>query len=146
MSRDWTPKQLYLVDKHLNGNLREQKITWELNGETYVIHDPEGEMEKAFPNLTFLGNDIVKSLKEKCKITFIYDVESCLTGITELLDSFNNSNRDIADSEIETHMKKSYWVLGKLIRDWFEGKLDPDFYYNERNNEIFIEKLIEMNN
>ena len=32
MSRDWTPKQLYLVDKQMDNELRKRTITLELNG------------------------------------------------------------------------------------------------------------------
>jgi hypothetical protein len=146
MSRDWTPKQLYLVDKQMNNKLRNQTITLELNGETTIIHDPNGEMEKAFPNLTFIGGDVFKRLKEKSSVEFIYDVESVLTAITELLDSYGIPAREIADSDIEANVKESLWQLAKLVRDWFEGKLDPGFYYNELNNAIFLEKLLEMCN
>ena len=144
MSRDWTPKQLYLVDKQMDNELRKRTITLEFNGEITVIHDPEGEMEKTFPNLTFLGGDIFKKIKDKCEVTFVYDVEAALTEIIRLTD--NHPANDVSDSDIESCIKEGWWQLAKLTRDWFEGKLDPGFYYNEQNNEAFIEKLLEMNN
>ncbi len=130
----------------MNEELRKAKITKECDGVKYIVHDPEGEMEKTFPNLTFLGNEVFKRLKIHCSVTFVMDVEIVLTGITELVDGFDNPAKEISDAEIETNMKEEYWKLGKLVRDWFEGKLDPGFYYNEWNNEVFIDKLLELKN
>lgn len=144
MSRDWTPKQLYLFDKQMNGELRKAKLTYEIEGKDYVLHDPEGKMEKAFPNLTFLGGDIFQKLKNESSGLFIVDVEIVLTGIIEILDSFKSPSIDINDSDIEANIKEKYWTLARLTRDWFEGKLDPGFYYNEWNNELFLTNLLEI--
>ena len=144
MSRDWTPQQLYAVDKQMNGSLHEQVITWEVNGETFTDHDPNSEDGKAFPNFYFLGCDVFRKLKEKCSTPFMYDIEKVLTAIINIVDGFDNPCESISDELLEQNVKPKYLSLAKLVRNWFEGKLDPNFYYNEWNNEVFVDNLLEI--
>ncbi len=143
MSKDWTPQQFHAVDKSLNGDLSSQTLSAEIEGKTYVIHDPNSEDGKAFPNLYFLGNDIYKVLKKECSITFVYDVEMMLAEIINIVDGFKSPLSSIDDETLKLSVKPEHLALAMLVRDWFEGKLDPGFYYNEWNNEVFAEKLLE---
>ena len=144
MSRDWTPQMLHAVDKQMNGTLHEQVITWEINGKSETMYNPNSEDGKAFPNFYFLGCDVFKRLKEKCSIEFIYSIEMVLTAIIDIVDGFDNPCSSISDEMLEQNIKLELMRLAKLVRDWFEGKLDPGFYYNEWNNELFIKNLLEI--
>ena len=144
MSRDWTPQQLHAVDKQMNGSLHEQVITWAYNGESITIHDPNSEDGKTFPNFYFLGCDVFKRLKEKCSIKFMSSIEMVLAEIIDIVDGFDSPCDSISDEMLEQNIKLELMTLAKLVRDWFEGKLDPGFYYNEWNNELFVRNLLEI--
>ena len=78
MSRDWTPQQLHAVDRQMNGSLHEQVITWEYNGETKTIHDPNSEDGKAFPNFYFLGCDVFNTITHiGHRISVVYFIAKC---------------------------------------------------------------------
>ena len=134
MSRDWTPRETYYADKQLQelgkGSLFE--IT-----ENMVWHDGNGnskpyysdEQMKIKKKYKWLGNlfspvyDLYKKMSEhpKYRNRILQEIEDELTVIINT----NAKNKD-----------ETVWL-------WYIGRLDEGFYYNEYNNELFYDYIMQ---
>lgn len=134
MSRDWTPKELYYADKKFH--FRDQKITMTDSNGNEVDIGPSKEDKDKFPNLSFLGEGVLNLMRE-----------ANLTD--EEIQVFEKELKIVADNE-DTGVPSSHWIRAdvsetlRLTAQWFEGKLDPAFYYRERNDEIYAEKAVDL--
>lgn len=133
MSRDWTPREHYLVEQH---NIREGRgDKWHfLSHLVYVpigkepvriVSDEEIALRKQFP---VLGK-------------FLED-------FTELYDRLSGYENGIAflqrkDAELAEYIASDNFNSDSYLFRWFEGKLDDRFYYSERNNELLVEYICE---
>ena len=134
MSRDWTPKGLYYADKKFH--FRDQKITMTDSNGNEVDIGPSKEDREKFPNLSFLGEGVLALMKK-----------SNLTDEEILI--FEKKLKTVVDNE-DIGIPASNWIRTdvsetlRLTAQWFEGKLDPAFYYRERNDEIYAEKAVDL--
>lgn len=127
MSRDWTPRELHMADeycfKETGEYMHDRKIVLVLNGkETDERMDcmKYPDLYEKFPNLSFLwGADYVK----KYQTQNLAYVEEQLS----LIVSGNITN----DTD-------------KTILRWYNGELDPHFYYREENDEILKEYILGL--
>lgn len=134
MSRDWTPKELYYADKKFH--FRNQDITMiDSKGNEIAIGSSKEDKSK-FPNLSFLGEGVL-ILMRKAKLT------------DEEILVFENELKIVVDNE-DIGISANSWIRAdidealRLTAQWFEGKLDPAFYYRERNDEAYAEKAIDL--
>ena len=132
MSRDWTPHEHYAVNKYHEEHggptawdIYEHTVV-HMGNETFAYCEKEElALRKQFPLFGFLLN------------TFP-EVHKSLSGIPGGVDLLKKREEELsAYIETGTGDKSS-----ALIR-WFEGKLDPCFYYSEHNEELFRETLLE---
>ena len=134
MSRDWTPKELYYADKKFH--FRDQKITMTDSNGNEIDIGPDREDKDKFPNLSFLGEGVLNLMKE-AKLT------------DEEIQMFEKELKTIVDNE-DIGILASNWLRAdvdetlRLTAQWFEGKLDPAFYYRERNDEVYAEKAADL--
>ena len=136
MSRDFTPCDMYMADKQFDGNIRNVNYVQIVDGKRIPI--PKNEILKTqFPETYFLFESGLKKLSEHenfCEVAT--NVEEILVSLEKELETGNidehciNANEDFLNASIED-----------VTKSWFFGKLDPDFYYRERNNDLFLEYL-----
>ena len=129
MSRDFTPREL-LASEAVLGDLfkiqRELIIT--IDGKEFPYYGKEELAHREqFP--------ILGKLLNRQGFDPLYASASAVPGGMEFLSA--------VDKELQ-----EYIATGKGDRDseiirWFEGTLDENFYYCERNEELFVEKLQE---
>ena len=132
MSRDWTPREMYLVEKH---NIKTghgswwdfmENSTWVINGKTLPMCTPETiAHRREYPCLGRLFEEYDE----------LYSFLSQLPGGLDLLGRYDKTLSDYIETGVGD--KNSF-----LIR-WFEGELDEHFYYRERNDELFLEAIRE---
>ena len=134
MSRDWTPKELYYADKKFH--FRNQNITMTDSNGNEIDVGPDKEDKDKFPNLSFLGEGVLTLMRE-AKLT------------DEEIQIFEKKIKTVVDNE-DIGIPASNWIRPdvsetlRLTAQWFEGKLDPSFYYRERNDEIYAEKAVDL--
>ena len=131
MSRDWTPREHYEVEQHfLSKNLSShwdvmKNAQWVFNGNSQRMYsDEEIALRQEYPIFgKFLDN-----------FPILYERLSKIENGLEFLRRKN----DELNAYIETGEGDSDSYLVK----WFEGKLDENFHYRERNNQLFVESMI----
>jgi len=133
MSRDWTPREFLSFEKankQTNPNFSiydlMRSTTWTLGDVTRQLHT-EGEMARReqFP---VIGKVFENRFDE------LYEALSKVPGGLELLKQRDKELLEYFDSGA-TH-NEGYHV------QWFNGTLDKGFYYNERNNELFLNAVL----
>ncbi len=143
MSRDWTPQLNRWVDsKH---HFSQNKVVWTnlITGKEEVVVDPECETAKRYPLLYFLyGYNLEKFMLAEMTAEFVSEVEHILKEIATWEDA--NKRAISTASPSENIFYKDDEELISLVIEWYEGKLDPDFYYNDRNNEYFLDGLRKL--
>lgn len=136
MSRDWTPQELWNAEKHMTEqgkSMRETNIFLidAKTGERIpLISEEEKKIGKNYPVLSFLFDDwyrIYKSMEDEDARhrTFFYMEQALRATIAE--EEGNPYNFPL----------ESF----RVVKVWYHGKLDPNFYYRERNNEKFSEYI-----
>ena len=130
MSKDLTPKEQLIFEKYAIEKTGSsiwdflEHTTMHYNGETFPLCPPEELVNrKKFP---YIGK-LLEGFAE------LYDF---LAGIDGGLELLQQKDRELARYvEVEKGDPMSY-----VIR-WFEGTLDPHFYYSEHNHKLFCEEL-----
>lgn len=131
MSRDWTPRECLIAEKTLNGKTwfdisKEMTFISSSGKETPMLSQDFCTFICQFNYLKRVGIDTTRPFWEKydegCQEVLRY-IENCLA------------------SYIERNERVEEWVC-----DWFDGELDPGFYYAEHNNERFREEAEELSN
>ena len=137
MSRDFTPRELFLADKLCEAggqSLREMRITMTTpEGKDVPMFEEQKALQERFPNLGFLFErlpDLYKSshFPKSAIDAFVGEVEKNLT--TYIQFDCITGGKMLAD-------------IPETLVEWFHGHLDPGFYYHERNDELFLEWLTE---
>lgn len=130
MSKDWTPCELYHADKFAVSQgwpsyrtLSPTIFDTETGEQVPVISQAEMEARKPFKEISFLFSDwyvLYMSIDAKIRDEVFHYVDDILVQV-------------INDYELNLHpsVSKHY----QIIKKWYLGKLDPGFYYNNRNNE-----------
>lgn len=131
MSRDWTPREHYEVEQHfLNKKLSSQwdvmkNAQWVINGNSQRMYsDEEIALRQEYPIFgKFLENFPV-----------LYEKLSKYENGLEFLSRKN--------AELSAYIETGEGDRDSYLVKWFEGKLDRNFHYRERNNQLFVESMI----
>lgn len=137
MSRDFTPRDLYMADRFLAEKgtpLRKTEITLTYDGKDMgTINKAQLELQKKFPNLGFLFErlpDVYQPGKFSKEET-----DAFLAGIEDMLTA-------LVERDCETG-KAPDTEPPEPLRKWFHGELDTNFYYHETNDALFLEWLLD---
>lgn len=128
MSRDFTPRQSLEAEKYTGISLWDimERGILSYNGvETPMYDADEVALRKNYPLLGKLIN----------KFTDLY---TSLTNIDGGLDVLRDK-----DNELAMYIEQGKGDFTSYLVKWFEGELDPNFYYSERNEEMFTEEIIK---
>lgn len=129
MSRDFTPREL-LASEAVLGDLfkvqRELIITIDGKGFPYYGKEELAHREQ-FP--------ILGKLLNRQGFDPLYASASAVPGGMEFLSA--------VDKELQEYIATGMGDRDSETIRWFEGTLDENFYYCERNEELFVEKLQE---
>lgn len=127
MSRDLTPKELYLFEQynvqHGGGSLWDmmKNTTVTYNGQTGPMHSEESLAARAqYPLLGRLFNRF-DSLH-----SFLSQVENGL----EILSRH--------EKDLDTYIRTGQGDKDSSLIRWFEGTLDEGFHYSDRNDALFM--------
>ncbi len=126
MSRDWTPREMHAADRAMNISQMKIVMTDQETGKDIMIVDPESETAKKWPNAYFLAGSIIRYIEDRKVLMDLF--EETLDGIISLDDA------NKIPAEYEDPFKNTVLM-------WYKGKLDPYFYYRERNDEALSEFL-----
>ena len=129
MSRDFTPRELYLVEKEMKPSLRDIKIVNDKGEEIIFSKTPEGAKER-YPELTFLVSDQESLFGSADTIVDLTeDRKRVLDAIEEKIQNIEEGN---GLNEEDPFL---------FVEQWFCGKLDPNFYYREENERLFLSEI-----
>lgn len=138
MSRNWTPREMYLMDlmmqREHNAFLRESMnnlVFVKPNGEEVsYLSDEKKKVLGMFQELGFLFGDNLYILWQKTQ------------------EHPRKRKRILQETEEELQKLIEYDRAGqpldcfdKVLVDWYWGELDPNFYYSEENNYL-LEKYL----
>lgn len=129
MSRDFTPREHLEVEKHFGYSiwsfLESAKFSYE--GEEWLMCEPaEIKARKQYPLLGKLLNR---------QFVPLFESLSSVEGGLELLKE--------KDEELSLYVEKGEGDTNSYLIRWFEGNLDTNFYYSERNHEMFCEEMVK---
>lgn len=131
MSRDWTPRESYLVEQQQIADGRGDKWDFMRNlkyvplGEEPVraVSDEELSIRMQFPVIgKFAGNFME-----------LYSIVSNFEGGFEFLRE--------KDAEISAYIATGKGDPDSYFVKWFFGELDENFYYRERNDQLLLESI-----
>ena len=135
MSKDFTPKELHAADMILGlqkGGLR----IIDMSGKEIIFAGDA--YKKEFPNLAFLAGEVLENLIKQ----FGKD-EEVLSRTEDVL-------RDMIEAHDNNMCFEKYYNLRpghpdraiiEVMEKWYEGKLDPHFYYRETNDAFLLDYL-----
>lgn len=137
MSKDFTPLELYRADKSLGGTLSGSKIEMsDREGNTHLIHDPNGELGKKYSNLYFLGGNVLDTcLEHGVNEEILFCVEESINNALGILD-------EVSDMDEVLSLVKDYEMSYMSVM-WLFGMLDRAFYYRDRNDDAFINYIVK---
>lgn len=138
MSRNWTPREMYLIDFRMEreglGSLRK-----DLDNMVFVA--PNGE------RISFFSDEKKKVIGMFKELGFLFgDNLYVLWESTEEHPRKRKRVLQATEEELEKLIEydisgKSLDSFDKVLVDWYYGKLDPHFYYSE-DNDYLLEKYL----
>ena len=138
MSRNWTPREMYLIDFRMEreglGSLRK-----DLDNMVFVA--PNGE------RISFFSDEKKKVMGMFKELGFLFgDNLYVLWETTEEHPRKRKRVLQATEEELEKLIEydisgKSLDSFDKVLVDWYYGKLDPHFYYSE-DNDYLLEKYL----
>lgn len=140
MSRDWTPRESYVMNKE--------------------YHRKNGQYLYEVPMFMKVGDDIVREYptKEELNLARKYP-HIAITGIDLLFQLWDSVSEETLQSldgylkelcEEDTFASKSYYpgykseLNNEPINKWYNGELDSHFYYRERNDEYLMDYISKV--
>lgn len=137
MGRDWTPREHLAVEKfNIENGLGS---IWDFLEKT-VMHFGAGDTERICPDeelalrkqFPVLG----KLMSNTGEYSFLSVCEklSCLEGGIDLLHA--------KDLELATYIETGVGDENSALIKWFNGELDPSFYYGDYNDKLFGESIV----
>ena len=130
MGRDWTPREFHYADIQMG--LSKKHIVFKTNREQepeYCLCDPSCDDAVRYPNIYYLARFALEPLKEH----------------SDILERFEKVLADVIANDDSG--KPLCTTSGQFEQDvvrWYEGKLDSAFFFNERNDELLLERLIGL--
>lgn len=137
MSRDWTPREAYFADKfhfqETGQHFYEMKVTTFVMGKETLVHPTKEEeiLYKKYPYLAITSIDNLQQLFNNLSKDFLVELEKYVKDLC-VLDEGKNKFHDSKEFE------------NKVINKWYNGQLDENFYYRERNDEYLLDYLREI--
>lgn len=128
MSRDFTPRDVITAEKYTGISFFEFMNTTIIraNGKEEPLYTPEAiALRKRFPLFGKLVN----------RFELLYNPLSEIEGGIEFLKE--------KEKELETYIETESGNPESYLVKWFNGELDPNFYYSEYNEELFIKEMLK---
>lgn len=147
MSKDFRPCDLYIADKVIKEKegkgLRDLKVVWKNPNTNDEIIIGNEEAKKEYPEMSFLFDDFNKLYEEskdnKNALKLFDDFEEALCVIETEFDAGQKS----ADLRLYVKEDISNEPVKDVVQEWFYGRLDSNFYYNEWNNRLLTDYMKE---
>lgn len=138
MSRDWTPREHLAAEQYNIKNglgsiwdfFERTEIHWTNFSTERICSDEELTLRKQFPVLGKLMSNT-----GEYNFLSLYEKLSVIPCGIELLRS--------KDHELALYIETGIGNKDSALIKWFEGKLDPGFYYGEYNHHLFGESILE---
>ena len=137
MSRDWTPMEFIMVEEDVFARTGKRMSDAKLSMVTKDGNKPmwNDDARREYPYLSFLfprfETDLYPKIRRKCQKKVYAEIEEEIAGFAkEIKERMRNGDRK--------HISLDGIVCDEFVHEWFLGKLDKNFYYAERNNEIFM--------
>lgn len=130
MSRDLTPREQYLVSTKLDPSyfMLNVKVKYgPADEEKSLFSEKEKQVILHYPIFGRVAPELLLSLKKEGE----KDPEKMNVLLHNIEEDLNSYSKGIA-VEIDSTLQK-----------WFDGKLDPSFYYREKNDQLFKDHLME---
>lgn len=159
MSRDWRPCELYLVDYHEKNMLRNAEFTFHTNTGKEIKPSEELVEKRTFlkehcPELAFMcsqtANILNPALMKIDNVIFLLEqidtilkdeAEKMIFAIKEHGNYIDNQISYYTDLVIDKEKKGTELSVKEITIAWFYGALDSNFYYDEHNNNYFLDYL-----
>lgn len=151
MSRDWAPFEYYLSEqrqiKQGYGSFWDMVKSLEIHVDgkepEQLFSDEEIALRRKFPFIgRFLFDDFPKLYSQLSKIEDGIDI---LHAKDLELATFLEASK-VSESGPTHFVLKVDDIcvdMDSYLMKWFAGKLDENFYYSERNNQLFIEEMVK---
>lgn len=137
MSRDWTPREAYFADKHFwkqtGEHFYEMKLVTYIMGKETLVHPTKEEkiLYQKYPYLAITSIDNLHKLSSNLSQDLVMELEEYVKNLC-ISDEGKNKFHDSNELENE------------VINKWYNGELDENFYYRERNDEYLLDYLKEI--
>lgn len=130
MSRDFTPKEMLLAEKMMVQN-NGPSIT-----DIFQLSIVSGEKKKSF----YTAEEIEHRMEFPLFGKLIHHFEA----LYQELYKYPNGLDMLHDYEqkLTSYIETNTGDLQSPLIQWYKGKLDKNFYYAERNEELFVEHLL----
>lgn len=128
MSRDFTPRDVIAAEKYTGISFFEFMATTIMcveGKERQLYPAEEIALRKQFPLFGKLVN----------RFESLYNPLSKIEGGIEFLKE--------KEKELEIYLETEKGDPESYLVKWFNGDLDPNFYYSEYNESLFVEKILE---
>lgn len=150
MSKDFTPAEQYMADKaikQMTGTaLRDCDITWKIEGQKTSVQVADWDVsltnpqaKEQYPELTFLYGDFNSQYEryenDKDAQKVFAQLEKALVKVEQQFEETHGENVATGELQKLTGKELSSEPAEKVVQEWFYGKLDPNFYYAEENND-----------
>lgn len=151
MGRDWAPFEHYLVEQRQTkmgygsfwDMVKSSEICLAGKEPVRMYSDEEIALRRGFPFIgRFLFDDFPK----------LYSQLSEIEGGIDFLHAKDLELASFLEASKVTESGPNHFVLkvddigvdmDSYLMKWFVGKLDENFYYSERNNQLFIEEMVK---
>ena len=153
MSRDFTPRETYEVDRHFVSIGKESLRTAEIRlvdatgreiplGSELSRSDAWQEQKKKYPELAFLMGDNT----ELIKTILAHDNERAGAYFAKIEETIVRVEQYYHDnvSKLPLRETDSFLITDEdfvFVEKWYLGMLDEGFYYHEENDRLFVENV-----
>lgn len=143
MSRDWTPYELWNVEKRMSAegnslrNANYMFVDMVTGEKTPLIPEEQKKIGENYPILSFLFDDWYR----------IYTKMDNETVRDKVFTLYENTLKAIINEDDDANVTVSPTFFAyDPVKLWYFGQLDPHFYYREYNNELLGEHILEFYN
>lgn len=156
MSRDWRPVDQYAADKILTKrrrSLREAEIKLVIAGQPDILlTNPQAMAD--YPELSFLlngFNNLYEQNKKNNAVRVVFEIfEKALKQAEAAFDDAVDSRAALPEDKKLYNLDDKelfHQPIANVVEEWFYGRLDSGFYYNEINDNkmhgFLVHKLQE---
>ena len=157
MSRSFDPMMVHYTDSVLHVSRGKTVYKEVSTGKEFCMYDANSEFAKKYPNLSFLHETDrhINGVSVEASEQALSEFEGYLSKLIEIFDRPENKSKIMFDpltyniGYVNTLIKQLPEEFGDIWNErveatvkWFTGRLDPNFYYADYNQELF-EDVIE---